>query len=296
MSKKRLLIANLKSFLLAGVVTFALNLFFDIFTSVLILLVGYFIYVIFLRVLGRRQAKQGNKNAEIFPKTDDIPDELKENDKQLQSLGFVQMGTVTNRYRFKKVNTFVYCNASKNIIAYQAKNNSSRVAFSSYLADGVVVVTEYPSGVAIESEKIIRRIVKSDLDTAIEYHTHHVRQQMPEHGIPQKFDTIRDILVWEDRHQIGVDNDKSSTKIMGNFYLRLLFAIFIFTPILSVISILGVDIVFMFFGVVYEDMPKVFDLITKVIIMASLIICILWAYRPLYKSETVEDRKKKELA
>ena len=260
--------------------------------ALFILFGGLIVYLSGTYILGRIQAKQGNRNSKILPPTNAVLKGLKTFDAELLLLGFKQVGVVERRFLFQTNQSYFYMNHSQNIMAYTSTTGGTRVRFSSYLADGFDVSTDYPIGTSDESRKIVHRVVKSSLGEALDYHKHHVNQRIAEHGASKQFPSIQDVLDWEDHQALSLDSYNSQLKLSGKIWLRMLVA-FILASVATAIVMITIFIGFIIAG--YEEAPPLGSIL-GIINIIFVIIGLIWSAKPLYKPETVEDRKKKEFA
>lgn len=254
------------------------------------------VYISGAYILGKIASKQGHRNSKILPVTGDIPKSLYKIVTELEELSFTQIGVIKYKPMFGLLGTqvvYTYLNPSRNIFAYAKTNEGAHVIFSCYFPDGFDVSTNFPIGLPVDSDKLIRRIVKSSIQAALDFHKHHAKKRIATHGKPKQFTNIQEMLDWEDQHQLAVEEHKSANKVGKKIWLRLIAAMII-APILGGLLLVPVVIYFLVQG--YEQLPAFFNTLIGVVSFGSLIVGLLWAYRPLYKPETVEERKKKEFA
>lgn len=232
------------------------------------------------------------KNMRILPRTSDIPEDLQTYAHELQQLGFGQAGVYETKLGRKTVHTYVYANRSRNIMAYifPALNGiKSHVRFSCYLPDGFDVSTDYPYGQPSKSKKIILRVVKSSLQEAFEYHTHHVRQHIRAHGKPKAFTSLQELLNWESNQAYGTDSAKTELKRTATLWIRIVISIVagFVVNIAAIIALVGYNTL--------VGQPGTTHLSLMMVILGILtpIVGLLWAFKPLYSPETVESRKKR---
>lgn len=265
-----------------------LNFFVDYLTACLITTIGYIVYLSSKLILGRIHATKPNP-AEILPPTENLPTSLIQYDLILSTLGFQQANTVT----YKKYKGYLYWNEAKNIIVNCSEAPDAMVRFNTYLADGFDIMTDFPFGIKLDTKKASRHIVKSNLEAAFDYHQHHIQKYMLQHGEPKQFQTIQAVIDWEDKNNIRLASYISNIQFFGKVLIRLIGG----SIVTVILWLFFMEVVA--FGMKYSGylvMPPYFVLALKILAFISLIFCAIWAFRPMYKSETVEDRKKKEFA
>lgn len=253
------------------------------------------VYIAGAYILGKIASKQGHRNTEILPVSDDMPARVREIHDELVTRGLTQIGVIEHKPLIILPGTiaYVYSNKGRNVFAYAYKKGDIKLTLSCSFPDGFDVSTDYPKGIPGATKKIVRRVVKSSVYTALDFHLHHVKQHIAEHGRPKQFTSLRELFDWEDRQELSVDNFSRASKQSGKIWLRVLLAMII-APILGGLLLVPVVIYFLFQG--YEDLPAFFNILVGIVSIGSIILGLLWAYRPLYKPETVEERKKKEFA
>jgi hypothetical protein len=239
-------------------------------------------------LIDRYNARNGHKNTDISPPPESLPKHLQELGANLSKLGFRPVATVTAKQLFKQHKLFTYTNRSRNIFAYLRPEEGGYVTFSCYLRDGLDISTNYKQGVPMESEKLIIKVVKTSLSAALDFHKHHVRNQARQHGPPKQFKNYREVLDWETEQEYNIAVHQEATKLNINIWLRLALAAFLIIPVIGVGLTVLMVLVTNFLGII----PP-YRVIIPGISILSIVLALVWVYRPLYAPETVESRKKK---
>lgn len=288
MSLRRFLIRGGIGFVISILIITLLNIFLDSQTANIIFIVGMIIYFIGASLLGWYRSARRNQT-KILPLVDDMPEAIKQTDSILSSLGFQQVC----KAKHKKNETYMYWNDSQDIMVALAKGDKVGARFSTYLKDGFYVSTDYPIGTKSETKKIFRHVVKSSIEAAFDYHQQQVQRHIPDYGEPTHFESIQDMINWEDQNNIRLDVHKTNIKFSIKVLVRYIIAVIV-THIVWYSIMVAIQFSFNYFG--YTQLPINFGLLSNIIYIITLVICGAWAYRPMYKPETVEDRKKKEFA
>ncbi len=285
---KRFLIRVSKSFLISVLFYILLRQFLDSQTASIIFILGFIVFLIGLSLLGWFRSARRNQ-VKILPQADVIPEELRDTDSLLSSLGFKHVNTAQHT----KSVAYMYWNDSQDIIVAIGKGKIIGVRFSTYFNDGFYVSTDYPAGAKSETKKILRHVVKSSIEAAFDYHQQQVQQHISIHGQPKPLASIREMIDWEDENKIRVDLHKTNVKFSLKVLSRYVLA-WAVTHIIWYTSMVVLQFGYGYFG--YTELPSYHGLVSNLIYIGVLILLGAWAYRPMYKPETVEDRKKKEFA
>jgi len=222
---------------------------------------------------------------EALPPTTPVPEDLQPFHDELLSQGFQLIGEMRIKHFFKKQTQWVYFNDDHSIIAYAHNYTWARVWFSSYFEDGFDVTTYHEHGENFESNKAIRRVVKTSATAALDYHIHHSYQHIKKHGNIIKFANLEQHLKWVKEQQYGKDESKQLVKSMGRFIIASVASFIIANILWIIIGTIAVS-----FGVP-EDTRISANLI---VIIPVIIVCFGWAFRPTLWPETVESRKKRK--
>lgn len=159
-----------------------------------ILIMVAFITSMFLMFSAWRLFKIRKPDFKTYPPTTPIPERFQELHLELQSLGFVLCGEVQTS---DNQISWHYFNEDHSLIAHL--DTGGVAGFSSYFSDGLDVTTVYPSGVHLDTEKLIIRIVESSLSQALDFHLHHIEQHRA-HGEFKIFTDLIALRDWETQH------------------------------------------------------------------------------------------------
>lgn len=288
MPSKKFIVQFIKRFAIYVILLLILGQFVGQNKANLLLVIAIFIHFLGETLMGYVRSNRPSIT-KVLPPTDNIPDALKEYDSALSSLDFVHVNTTMA----KDFQSFIYWNDTQDIIVAFSGLVDTKVKFSTYLADGFYVATDYPMGVKREAKKISRHIVTSTLEAAFEYHQHHVQQQTLEHGVPKQFEAIEEIINWEDQNNLRRASHSSNVLSSVKFFLRYVVGVIV-AFIIWYSAIIAIQFGLGYFG--FVEMLTHINWISNVVLISSFIICGIWAFKPMYKPETVEDRKKKEFA
>ncbi|MEM9953389.1 MAG: hypothetical protein AAF846_17410 [Chloroflexota bacterium] len=243
---------------------------------------GYMFYV----------SQRGNLDAEVKPSPNTLPESLREFDEKLLFLKFKQIG-VFKRAKYLHRDRYTYLSENQDVVVYAIdQRGSAQILLCCYLKSGMTVTTNYPFGAKAKSSKIISEVVKSSVEAAFDYHYHQVAQLKAEHGIPTRFNSLPEILDWEDNQRVLRASYNSGLKLFGILGIRLVIG-FIVSQVLMIL-------LFAIFNTAWqlnisEDLPVFYTTLINAVSLIFFIIVLVWAFRPLYSPETVEDRKKKKL-
>lgn len=230
--------------------------------------------------------------ADLSPPPDELPSHIQEQAAELEAMGFRPVVMLQVKKLFENNKVFVYVNRTRNIFAYLRPEYGGFTSFSCYLDDGMDITTHYKRGRAMDSDNLISRVVETSLSATLDYHKHHVHQQAKQHGRPKKFKNYREVMTWEDAQQYNVSSNKEATKQSARIWLRLVLGIFLLWPFLSIVQALLLVWGLFLIGILPIDLLYSSFFIPMIGIL-SFLMTMAWVYRPLYKPETVEGRKKK---
>lgn len=246
-----------------------------------------FILMIVIWIGGFFLSRKSSSNIvrEILPPSTPIPEDLQRFHDELLSLGFKLVGEMKLKYFFKKQNQWVYFNEDQSIVAYTHNYTWARIWFSSYFEDGFDVTTYHEHGEDSESKKFARRVVKTGVSAALDFHMHHSNQHKAQHGHLMQFTDLKQHVDWTVQQQYEKEESKDYIKQIGRVILSLLVML-----ILTVIISIPVLIIYALTFGLEADNPPMF-LIWPIVIISG-ILSYLWAMRPVFWPKTVESRKK----
>jgi hypothetical protein len=205
-----------------------------------------------------------------------IPARLQKSHKKLLALGFTPIGTVGVQEFFIPYRVWGYLSQDKFSHAYIGGLSGS-TWFSSYFAKGIDLTTRYQGGVPVSNEKFKESIVGTSLEATFDYHLQQIESHANLWGNPLVFETLQEQVAWEKQHKTNEAINYSFIKGFLWGVVRYAFALAITMPI--------------FFLWIYPNSEPNF--LTFMIFFAF--IPLIFAMMPLFRSSTVEARKKKKL-
>lgn len=238
-----------------------------------------------------------------------IPPTLDSLDEELQELGLYVMGSAEYKYdvaahtrifKIPMINinfiwsppysedtaiVHMYTNERQDTFAFIPHGHAQAVIFTSYFKDGLDISTDYPrtpSEIPTETPNLIRHSVKTSISAAFDYHQHHVGKQAQQHGDLQHFETVQEILDWENKQGYSEEVEEVASQQQHQ--------------IIIVMSIFGaiVGIVVFFVPMLLADGdPQPPSQLAALIPLAAVVVGVmLWS--ALTKAKTVEERKQKK--
>lgn len=289
--KKLLTLLGIVSFVIFVILALLITLFGWV-AAYSILGIGFIIYIIFNYFVGRYQSKHLRENIKLLSPTPYIPQSLSEFDTKLSELGFCSFGVVrTQSFPFIKRNRYVYISEDNTLLAIADPDDRGTIKFCSYFSDGYVS-TNFPAGIPGETKRSIVHVVSTSLEAAFDYHAHYIDQHEEVHGMPQKFHNLQQILDWELEQNLIDEVNQRRSGFDRRLLIRLVVSI-IASPIVALLFVVPIII----FYLAQDLEPPLFVIqIGLLLVPIVLIFTSIWAFKPVYKPETVEDRKKKEFA
>ncbi|MEO1255518.1 MAG: hypothetical protein AAFY41_11660, partial [Bacteroidota bacterium] len=242
-------------------------------------------------VIYDRLQQRDNQDAQIYPPAEDLPENLVTVDADLYLLGFTQIGRFQRSIKSQEI--IVYLHNDRNIMGFALLlERNAYVNICSYLKDSFAINTDFGGTFKVENDKSIRHLVETDLETALAYHEHQLSRYVPEHGKPKSFNTVREILDWEDQHQLVQNTHQDIMKQFRQLGVRYIQA-FLFNLFLILLTA-GINRLLVDSTDPVSEIAFL-DLTTGLLRYFGYLTSIIWVIQPVSNPETVENRKKKEL-
>jgi hypothetical protein len=130
-----------------------------------------------------------------------VPTALTEINRQLYALGYLPFGTLLRTYPsvgYSKIfHIFTSEDETTTARFHRATPPDLRVSFVTWFSDDSVIVTEYPHGTALETERIVNNFVRGSLSAAHDYHHKRVSAWIAQGRVPKPIGDMAEYI----RHQ-----------------------------------------------------------------------------------------------
>lgn len=170
-------------------------------TFVLIFEIGRYLMLAFGLVRGvwsYERARSKFVDTDASPRTMAVPTALLGINRQLYALGYLPFGTLLRTFPKAGFGAMFHILISGDETTtarfLRAAPHNLRISFATWFEDDSVIVTEYPHGIALETERISHHFIRKSLSAARDYHQKRVDAWVARGRVPKPVGDMQEYI------------------------------------------------------------------------------------------------------